>query len=279
MPEGDSIHGVAEALAPRLVGRSVVRLALQARGELASMAGEHVTDVSALGKHLVIRLSGGWGLRVHLGMKGRWRVYEPGARLPPWVQRGTVLLETADAIYSCTRARAELVRGLALDRNRALARVGPDLLGAELELDEVLARARGPGHGRRAIAELLLDQWIASGLGNVYKSELLFLHRLDPWMRARAVPDDTLRQVYATGRELLAANVGPGARVTVARPERRVAAPQQEARLWVYGRHHQPCLRCRTVILVRRQGDAARSTYWCPTCQPAASDRVVAAPT
>ncbi|HEX6139232.1 MAG TPA: zinc finger domain-containing protein, partial [Candidatus Limnocylindria bacterium] len=99
--------------------------------------------------------------------------------------------------------------------------------------------------------------------GNVYKSEVCFIERLDPWSRADAVPEETLLRVLATARRLLRANVRGGRRVTTG-----VAAAGRS--LWVYGRTGRPCRRCGTAILGRRQGDAARMTYWCPRCQSSA---------
>jgi len=267
MPEGDTIHKIARAMQPTLIGKRVEQLRLRNRGAVDAVKGETIESIEAVGKHLLVRFSGNWGLRVHLGMKGRWRRYSNNTRRPAALH-ASVLLATADLAYVCTSARhAELVRRS--DLERAVRELGPDLLRPEPDLDEVLRRARAAGNGDRAIGELLLDQSVASGIGNVFKSEVLFIKRIHPWMKTRFIDDERLRSLYAKAGELMRANVRPGRRVTVELTMRRSADRRLDPRLWVYGRIHQRCLVCGTHVDMDHQGDQARSTYWCPTCQKA----------
>ena len=110
------------------------------------------------------------------------------------------------------------------------------------------------------IADALLDQSIAAGIGNVYKSEVLFLERVSPFARVAALDDDTLARLLRTARRQLRRNVGTS--------ERRTTRGGQRNALWVYDRAGRPCARCGTPIRRVMQGPHARSTYWCPSCQP-----------
>lgn len=274
MPEGDTVHKIARALRGRLEGEPLARLWLRERGPIESLAGARVREVAAVGKHLLVALAPRDGgadrvLHVHLGIDGRWRRVEPGSA-PLAGER--LRVETAKDGFACLRAPVtELLRRVELPSHPALTRLGPDLLAGELDLDVVLARAR-----RRApptLADLLLDQTVACGLGNVYKSELLFLERLTPRTPPRAVADDRIAALYRRGRELLLANLG-GWRRTTTRPVRPGEPwPLGAPRLWVYERHGQPCLRCGAPVAIERHGVLARSTYWCAGCQGAGAPR------
>ena len=107
------------------------------------------------------------------------------------------------------------------------------------------------------LGEALLDQRAVAGIGNVIKSEALFMERLDPWAPVRAFSEEELRAVLGRAARLLAANTGGGRRVTTGR-----RSPAEA--LWVYLRTGRPCRRCGTLIRARRQGAQARTTYWCP---------------
>src|SRR5262249_5054386 len=117
------------------------------------------------------------------------------------------------------------------------------------------------------MAEALLDQRALAGIGNVYKSEVLFIERVNPWTHVAHVEDSTLLALVTTARRLLLENVAGGTphRITT-RMDRAIA---RGASVWVYGRVNRPCLQCGTLIRVRRQGALNRPTYWCPACQPA----------
>ena len=228
---------------------------------LSRLDGVRVEAVEARGKHLLIGFSGGLWLRTHLRMRGSWHRYRPGEawRLP--AARATCWLETADAVAVCFDcADVELLTDAEVDRHARLTALGPDLLGATFDLDEAVRRLRADP--QRALGEALLDQRAVAGIGNVYKSEVCFIERLDPWAPVGSFGDAALAALLRRSRELLRANVRGGRRVTtgVARPGRSV---------WVYGRSGRPCRRCGTLVRGRRQGEQARMTYWCPRCQVA----------
>lgn len=268
MPEGDTVHKLARALRSRLEGEPIAGLWRCEHGDAPVLAGARVREVAALGKHLLVALAPRNGgpdrvLHVHLGMNGRWRRVEPGARRAGGER---LRIETEQDGFACLRAPVvELLRRVELPGHPALARLGPDLLAGELELDVVVERARR--RDAATAADLLLDQTVACGLGNVYKSELLFLERIAPRAAPRTLADERLRALYRRGRELLLANLGGWPRTTTRPLPADEPWPAGAPRLWVYERHGRPCLRCGSWLRVDRQGPLARPTYWCPRCQ------------
>lgn len=256
MPEGDNIHADAATLGGALTGAPLT--AVFARGvEMRGLRGARVASVRAIGKHLVIAFDEGSAVRVHLGIAGSWRrVARPSVAT---LARASLALQTSTSAFVCRARAVEWTRARLAAGSPALARLGPDLLGATIDLDAIVARARRAELAARPIGELLLSQSVAAGLGNVYKSELLFLHGVHPWRRVDAVDDDMLRALYADGARLLRANVG--------RPRTTTTPMRGRGRLWVYGRARRPCYRCGAIIEQRRMGPGARSTYYCPRCQ------------
>lgn len=260
MPEGDTVFKLAAYLRPQLLGRALRKGSMYGpRHE--DLRGRQVSDLYARGKHLFIELDGFQLLRSHLGMWGSWHSYAPGE---PWqkpVHRAAIILDTGERLFVCFNPRqVELMRHGGVRERRLDAALGPDLLDPGIDITVIPARARELSDSETPIVDLLLDQRVASGIGNVYKSEVLFLERIDPHLAAGRLADDAILALYRRARALLGDNVGGGPRVT-----RR--APDDAGRLWVYGRNGQPCLRCEGVIRSGRVGRGLRTTFWCPCCQ------------
>jgi endonuclease VIII len=266
MPEGDNIHAHAAELSS-LVGEPLT--AVWARAvEMRGLRGRSVARVDAVGKHLVIAFDEGSAVRVHLGIAGSWRHRRRASTAT--LAQAELALATAHGVWLCSARTLEWSRARLMAGARALSRLGPDLLADAPDLDQVIARAREARHAARPIGELLLDQTIAAGLGNVYKCELLFLHGVSPWARVDAVEDATLRALFADGIKWLRANVGR-TRTTTADASRGERPVRGRGRLWVYGRWRRACYRCGTAIAQRRQRPSLRPTYYCPRCQPESS--------
>jgi endonuclease-8 len=274
MPEGDTIYRAARTLHTALSGRTVTRFE-SALADLAQLdrnepiAGQIVERVAAAGKHLLMTFSGGLVLRTHMRMNGSWHIYRPGERwqLPSRAMR--IRIDTDEWVAVAFNVHvAEFVRGDALHRHRPVATLGPDLLG---DFDATRALERVRQQGSRPVHEVLLDQRVMAGIGNVYKSELLFLSRLHPDRPADKVSDDEWRALMTLARRLLKANIaessGQGI-VTYTGLRRTTGRMNPEDRLWVYSRGGQPCRKCGTRLASRKDGDDARVTYWCPACQP-----------
>jgi endonuclease-8 len=266
MPEGDTIFRTAEVLRSALVGQRVLGARAQAGPglhrvpDLSKVVGDVVDSVEARGKHLLIGFEGGLTLRSHLRMRGSWHRYRPGETWKLPASQANAIIETpVVVVVAFNTPRLELLTDAGLARDKALLALGPDLLVAEFDIDEAMRRLRE--RDAEQLGNTLLDQRAVAGIGNVVKSETAFIERMDPWALVSDFSDDELKGAMRTARRLLQANTRGGARVTTGNPRRG-----QE--LWVYGRAGRPCRRCGTRIETRRQGELARSTYWCPRCQP-----------
>lgn len=256
MPEGDSVAGHAEQLRPILRGRrieSVGGTSPSVRVNSPRILDAVVDEVRSVGKHLIIDLSTGYSIRVHLGMTGHWSI-TPNPTRPHGSARLVLATETHQAAcYSAPTVEVDRTRAV----DAVVAKLGPDLLG-DFDADEFVRRAR-LREDDVPVARLLLDQEVIAGIGNVYKSELLFMERIHPDTPTASLGDDALRGIADRARRLLTVNVGKGPRVTTG-----MRGPGREH--WVYGRNGQPCRRCGTAIESR--GGEERVTYWCPVCQP-----------
>ena len=260
MPEGDTIWRVAERLRAVLAGRRLVRFeAARLAGGPRPRPGELVVDVSARGKHLLIRFERGVVLQTHLRMTGSWHVFGPAERWtrPAHLARAVVEVEGG---WSAVCFAAPVVRTYLEGPGRPspVAHLGPDLCEPQPDLAEVVRRARACDH-TTLLCDLLLDQRVAAGIGNVYKSEVLWDRRLHPSTRLDAVDDGRLRELYEVSHRLLRANL---------QRDRRITHGAVPGGLAVYGRRGRPCLRCGSPIEARLLGAMARSTFWCARCQP-----------
>jgi endonuclease VIII len=274
MPEGDTIYRAARTLQLALAGRVVTSFktvlpALKRVDDDRPVAGRTVNAVRAAGKHLLIEFSGNLVLRTHMRMNGSWHVYRPGER---WQRaRSGMRIVVATAEYEAVAFDvpvAEFLAAADVERHAELRALGPDLLGDRFDRDEAVGRLRE--RADMAIADALLDQRMAAGVGNVFKSEILFVCRLDPFRTVSSLTDAEIQRVVDKSRELLKANVIDTVRAgtpTWGGSRRTTGRMDPGARLWVYGRGRKPCRVCGTPIEYRKQGRDARGTYWCPSCQ------------
>jgi endonuclease VIII len=272
MPEGDTIFRAARTLDHALAGRIITRFEsvlpqLTRIDHDRPLVGRVVERVSSRGKHLLIWFSGDLVLRTHMRMNGTWHIYRPGERWKRPRHEMRILISTdAFEAVAFTVPVAELSTHTELERE--LAEVGPDPL--DIDFDAAAAVARLRARTDLEIAEALLDQRAMSGIGNVYKSELLFAARINPFAVVASLEDETLERIVALAVKFMRANVTDGSTAAIVtytgfRRTTRRADPSQ--RLWVYGRAGKPCRRCGTPIVHAKQGPYARSTYWCETCQ------------
>ena len=273
MPEGDTIHRAARTLDTALRGQRVERfesvLAQLNRVDAdAPIAGRLVERVEARGKHLLMWLEGGLVLRTHMRMHGSWHIYRPGERWQRPRHEMRIVLTTAPYVaVAFTVPVAEFVEAAALEREGPVAELGPDLLSDTF--DAAAAVARLQARGALEIADALLDQRALAGIGNVFKSEILFAARVSPFTRVQALDAAALARIVAIAERQLRANVSDtGAAAAGGRTTTNRLDPS--ARLWVYGRRGLPCRRCGTPVQRAKQGPDARSTYWCERCQPEA---------
>jgi len=265
MPEGDTVHKLAAYLSPLLTGRCLTRACIRNLPD-AALDGHRVTGVSAHGKHLFIHLDEGLVLRSHLGMRGSWHHYRAGEAWRKPAIQAAVELHADEHVLVCFNPKEVKLERTRCPVARVLAgHLGPDLLDPALDADRIVQRARILLGADTPLVDVLLDQRVAAGIGNVYKSETLFLMGIPPRQTLAETSDATLRAVYLEAARLLRANTRPGRRVT-----RRSA--DAAGILWVYGRKDQPCYRCGTPIRHARLGRHLRPTYWCPLCQTGRGD-------
>ncbi|HUP44508.1 MAG TPA: DNA-formamidopyrimidine glycosylase family protein [Thermoanaerobaculia bacterium] len=254
MPEGDTIYRAARTLHEALAGQTVTRFEtvlprLARIDDQTPIAGRIVERVSAAGKHILIDFSGGLHLRTHMRMSGSWHIYRAGER---WKRpRRDMRLVIAAGKYVAVGFNipvAEFLDGRALRRQDDLRRLGPDVLTPRFDRDEALRRI--DAHAESEIGNLLLNQRVIAGIGNIFKSESLFLAGIDPFAKVAGIADSDLRRLIAIAVKLL-----------------RLSAADRRHDFWVYGRGGKPCRRCGTPIAYRKQGTDVRATYWCPKCQ------------
>jgi len=289
MPEGDTIFRAARTLNRALAGKIVTRFdsafpKLTRVHEDTPIVGRTIESVSARGKHILMtfgpatgvarsgqaraRAAQGLVLRTHMRMNGSWHIYRPGERWQRPRGEMRIVIETSDFVaVGFSIPVAEWLDTHALPRQEDLRRLGPDLLGAAFDAEEALARLRA--RATEPIASALLNQRVMAGIGNVYKSEVLFACRVNPFVVVAELGEEQLRCLIATARKFLHANVSEGlaAMTTYTGFRRTTRRDAPGERLWVYGRAGEPCRRCGAAIQIDKRGRDARLTYWCGTCQ------------
>lgn len=251
MAEGDTILRAARRIEATLDGGAVEASAPNPRGRAARIErldGHEFERASAHGKHLLLHF-GDLVLHSHLGMSGSWHTYRRGEswRKPVGAAWAVLSTEQAEAVQF-GGPTLRLLRAEAVHRDPVLARLGPDILTPDFDAERIAhSLASVPDRG---LGDALLDQHLVAGIGNIFKSEACFAAHLDPWQRVADVPAEQLRHVAQAAHDLM------HEAVEVGRQDRAV-----------YKRAGRPCPRCGTQIRSHGQGDANRTTYWCPSCQ------------
>ena len=267
VPEGHTIHRLALDHARLFRGQRVSLTSPQGRfAESARVLDGSVLEAAdAYGKHLFLRFEGRRFVHVHLGLFGRLVL----GVLPAPDPRGALRLRlVGDDAYSDLRGPTVCALLTPDERRAVFARLGPDPLRRDADPALAFARIR---RSRQPIAQLLMDQTVLAGVGNVYRAELLFLHHLDPYLPGAHVGEDLWQAIWADLRTRMHAGVRAN-RIVVTRPEHRSRPTGRALRAdatYVYRRTGEPCRICGGEI--RSATLAGRILYWCPTCQPAAS--------
>jgi endonuclease-8 len=308
VPEGHTVHRIARQFDRDFVGQRLTVTSPQGRfaAGAARLDGRVLVGSRAVGKQLFLTVDGGDVLRVHLGLYGAWDFFgriSPltagavafGSMGAPRLRRGVRLGEAEQDLGSSgavaeafppepvgqVRARIATAASVAdlrgptacevldpLAAQVAVGRLGPDPAG-EVDLDAAgdVVVGRLTTHAT-AIGQLLMDQSVVAGIGNIYRAELLFRARLDPWTPGRRVPTDVARGLWRDWATLLDDGIRTGVMLTrgdldAAGRERALA--DRDERHWVYGRAGLGCRVCGTPVLVEEM--AARKLYRCAVCQ------------
>jgi endonuclease-8 len=306
VPEGHTVHRIARQFRADLVGHAVRVSSPQGRfaAGAARLDGQRLTSATAVGKQLFLGFEGGDVLRVHLGLYGAWDFYgrispivagqeARGSMGAPRLRRAVRMGEGESALDGPTgadfppppvgqvRVRLHAPESVAdlrgpsacevLDKDAAalvVERLGPDPVSVpdlaaagEVVVSRVVSRGVPVG-------QLLMEQSVVAGIGNIYRAELLFRARLDPWTPGRHVPREVVRAIWDDWAVLLPDGIETGVMLTredLDAAGRARALVDPDERHWVYGRAGQPCRVCRTPVLVEEM--AGRKLYRCPACQ------------
>jgi len=257
MPEGDTILRAARTLNRALSGQKVIRAeAPGGRLRVTPIVGQSITQVEANGKHMFIHFANRLTLHSHMGMHGSWHLYRPGERWRKSPNSARIVLATEPFIAVCfTPQTLGLVAPS--DVERVEARLGPDILSPDFDLNQAMRNLQGDAE--RPIGEAIMDQSRVAGIGNIYKSESLHAVRIHPLSAVGSLSDETLRSLLTTARKMMQFNVQPQVAV------RRTRAGTDGYA--VYMRKEKACYACGAGIEMIRQGELKRSTYFCPYCQ------------
>lgn len=272
MPEGPTIRNTADLLRETLAGQRITSISSRlkkaaAEDWAAKIAGQHVCAVRAHGKNLFIDFTNDWTLYTHMLMWGAWHVYAQGE---PWrkeARKARVVLETAThcaVLFSAPVCQLLHTSELA---THPTSELGPDLLAEDFgPAARTEIRRRLQAQNDISIGEAIMNQTVMAGIGNILKSEILFVVRIHPQRAAASLSDDEFERLIATSQDMMrrAYDTHSFSQVFLT-----PALRQATGRLgYVYGRSGQICLRCGGTIKMVRQGPMQRMTFFCPFCQP-----------
>ena len=279
MPEGDTIYRTARTLQKVLGGKVVTAFEtglakLAAVNDESPIVGRTVERVEARGKWCLIFFSGDLILVTHMLMSGSWHIYKAGEKW--WQPRSRMRVVITCGDYQAVAFNvpiAEFHTARSLERSSQVPKLGPDVLseGFSVEHGVQALRERAASHPEDEVGVVLLNQRVMAGLGNVYKSEVAFAARVNPFRAMRTIMEREIEALVEAARKYMTANVAEGTSeqmVTYTGPRRTTRAMDHGARMWVYRRQGEECRRCGAAIMMRKQGVQVRSTYWCPSCQP-----------
>ncbi|HSG79388.1 MAG TPA: DNA-formamidopyrimidine glycosylase family protein [Acidimicrobiia bacterium] len=265
MPEGDTILQAATRLREAFDGavlEAVEGSHPDVRREGRRLVGHRVTGVESVGKHLLVHVDRGWSLRTHLGMPGSWHLYREGERWRRSPGAARVVLRSGPWVAVCFAAPSVQIAPTPMVLER-IGHLGPDTIDDDFDAGEAVRRAGRLSDDTPAI-DIVLDQRVMAGVGNVFANEILFLEGIHPLRLLGTLDDAALSALVARAHRLLRANRSPGSRATT-------GSSRRGEELWVYGRSGRPCRRCGTPLAQGRGGANRRVITWCPSCQGAAA--------
>jgi DNA-formamidopyrimidine glycosylase len=284
MPEGHTLRRLADDLTAAFAGRTVSVSSPQGRfaADAALLDRSTLVGADSAGKHLFIEFDGERFVHVHLGLIGTFDVHASVATLEP--PRGVVRLRLVAAddlgvAYADLRGATQCELVTLARRDEIMGKLGPDPLRSDADPDRAWRRiSRSP----RSIGDLLMDQAVLAGVGNVYRAEVLFRHRIHPLRPGNTLRAGQWRAMWDDLVGLLGEGVVSG-RIDTVRPEHTPEAMGRPPRVddhggevYVYRRTSMPCLVCGATV---RTGElVGRNIFWCPRCQPKFRSRAVQSP-
>ena len=273
MPEGHSVARWAASLAV-LVDEPVLALKAPKRWaeRAAALVGQRLVATESRGKHLLLHFSDGTVIHSHAMLYGSWQIGEPGMELRKAERFVRLRIRTPghEAVFFHGPV-VELLTPEEVAAHPTLDTLGPDVLTAAFDYDEAFARVHA--QGEREIGDTLLDQRVVAGIGNVFKSEALFLAGLDPFRASAGLSRAEVDRIWDAVIPIMRDAVARWGATTTLPPELHAGW----RRNWVYKSSRKPCLRCGDTIASRAQGEFKRRTFYCPTCQHVAGSAPPAA--
>jgi endonuclease VIII len=259
MPEGDTIHRSASAMRTALAGKPMVRFDAPRLIGPSPQAGRIIETVESHGKHLMIEWDDGIVLDTHMRMSGSWHLYRAGDNWRRPYTQMRAAIEVADWVAVCFSAPSvETYRHIDKRRHPGMGRLGPDLCKPDTDLGAVVNLLLTYPDPMARLGEVLLDQRVMCGVGNVYRCEVLWSAGLSPYAKVGSISEHDAIRLVNTAATMLRSNLHHAKRVTAAGARGGLA---------VYGRNGQRCGRCGETVECRRMGEHNRILYWCPGCQ------------
>lgn len=271
MPEGDTIFRAARTLHRALAGRRVTRFEsvypkLTRIDHDRPLAGRTIVSVAARGKHLLMTFSGDLILHTHMRMNGSWHIYRVGERWRAPRHEMRIRVDTAKYVaVGFNIPVAEFLTSAQVATHEQIQALGPDLTDPAFDRAEV--RRRMMAFATEPLHDVLLNQRVVAGIGNVLKSEVLFVARVNPFTTASDLDDEAFERLMDTALRLMDMNTREDSSGPPTFGRRTTRSLDPSINLYVYGRDGKPCRNCGGAIEARKTGVDARLTYWCPRCQ------------
>jgi len=265
LPEGHTVHRTAMAFERKFLNQPLTVISPQGRFSAGAqlISGTRLRSSNAIGKQLFLNFENSRILRIHLGIYGKWNWHSNVAvgLAEPIGQVRARFIGASDAAdlrgpTVCEVITPEEAQAVAL-------RLGPDPLNPDpvgSEKNRFIERVR---KSKSPIGQLLMDQSVISGIGNVYRAELLFRAGIDPYRPGGSVTVDELNALWNDSVKLLQVGVKTGFMIT--RDELFTKRPTKAERNFIYKREGLPCRSCGTNISIALM--ATRKLYYCPFCQ------------
>ena len=247
----NSIQRQAASLRVALIGKNTTSVTIAEDVVLSPKIGSVIEEVRAIGREIEIVWDDGVVLRTKLQIRGSWQIF----RVTDWQKKNRSLAKVVIQVEGCIAAcfgAAEIETYHDFDprRHPLLGRQGPDLSDPRTDPELCVDLMIGYQHADATIAEVLLDQRVMRGIGNVFRCELLWTCELHPWAKVSSLNRDECRELVSIAAELLQSQHAT-----------------QDRTLAVYGRHGKNCQRCNGQVRVTHHGEANRVLYWCADCQ------------
>ena len=260
MPEGHTVHRIAKRFEEDFLEKKVRVLSPQGRFiDAARVSGKKLTGAEAHGKQMFLSF-GKEIVRIHLGIYGKWNFQEFDSTPPePKGQVRARFLIPAELADLRGPTACEVIDGEGF--RQALGKLGPDPLRSDADAeDKFINKVTSSG---RSIAELLMDQSVVAGIGNVYRAELLFRAKLNPLATGKSLPKEIVESIWLDAKKLMPIGVRTGLMLT--REGFLKGKPALEDRYYVYKRQGEPCRDCGQSISLKVL--SGRKLYWCRRCQ------------